>query len=209
MFTGLIEHLGRVESLEPIESGYRLVLAAAVAADLRDGDSIAVNGVCLTVVQQDGSRFATELGPETARVTTLGALRPGALVNLERPMRPDGRMGGHFVLGHVDCQGVLTDIRAAGEFWWITVAFDAALAPYFIPKGSVAVDGISLTVASLRETEFDVQIIPFTWEHTNLQASRPGDGVNLEVDVIGKYVVRVAQLSGAGPAGGPAPLPLP
>jgi riboflavin synthase len=209
MFTGLIEHVGRVEALDPIEGGYRLSIGAPLAGDLHEGDSIAVNGVCLTVVGRDESRFVTEIGPETARVTTLGALGRGGLVNLERPMRPDGRMGGHFVLGHVDCKGVLTGIREDGEFWWITVAFDAALAPYFIPKGSVAVDGISLTVATLRDAEFDVQIIPFTWEHTNLQASRPGDGVNLEVDVIGKYVVRVAQLTGMWPADGRAPLPLP
>jgi riboflavin synthase len=209
MFTGLIEHTGRVESLDPIEGGYRLAIETPVAGLLRDGDSIAVSGVCLTVVGRDGERFVTEIGPETARVTTLGDLRRGTLVNLERPMRPDGRMGGHFVLGHVDCKGVLTGIREDGEFWWITVAFDPGLAPYFIPKGSVAVDGISLTVAALREAEFDVQIIPFTWEHTNLQATRPGDGVNLEVDVIGKYVVRVAQLTGTWPAGGRDPLPLP
>ena len=209
MFTGLIEQAGRVESLEPIEGGYRLAIETAIAGELRDGDSIAVNGVCLTVVGRSERCFVTEIGPETARVTTLGDLRAGALVNLERPMRPDGRMGGHFVLGHVDCKGVLTAIRADGEFWWITVAFDAGLAPYFIPKGSVAVDGISLTVATLRESDFDVQIIPFTWEHTNLQASRPGDGVNLEVDVIGKYVVRVAQLTGMWPDGGRPPLPLP
>jgi riboflavin synthase len=206
MFTGLIEHVGRVEALDPIEGGYRLSIETPVAADMRDGDSVAVNGVCLTVVDRNDGRFVTEIGPETARVTTLGDLRAGSAVNLERPMRPDGRMGGHFVLGHVDCKGVLTDIRADGEFWWITVGFDAGLAPYFIPKGSVAVDGISLTVATLREAEFDVQIIPFTWEHTNLQALRPGDGVNLEVDVIGKYVVRVAQLTGMWPEGGRAPL---
>jgi riboflavin synthase len=209
MFTGLIEQVGRVEALEPIAGGFRLSLATAFAGDLRDGDSIAVNGVCLTVVGRDAGAFVTELGPETARVTTLGDLRPGALVNLERPMRPDGRMGGHFVLGHVDCKGVLRAIRADGEFWWITVGFDPGLAPYFIPKGSVAVDGISLTVATLGEAEFDVQIIPFTWEHTNLQASRPGDGVNLEVDVIGKYVVRVARLTGLWPEGGRAPFALP
>jgi riboflavin synthase len=209
MFTGLIEHAGRVEALDPIEGGYRLLVETALAGELRDGDSIAVNGVCLTVVARNERRFVTEIGPETARVTTLGDLKGGALVNLERPLRPDGRMGGHFVLGHVDCKGVLKDIRADGEFWWITVAFDTGLAPYFIPKGSVAVDGISLTVATLGEAEFDVQIIPFTWEHTNLQAIRPGDGVNLEVDVIGKYVVRVAQLTGMWPAGGRAPLPLP
>ena len=209
MFTGLIEHVGRVAALDPIEGGYRLSIDAAVAADLKDGDSIAVNGVCLTVVRRDGQRFDTEIGPETARVTTLGALRPGAAVNLERAMRPDGRMGGHFVLGHVDGTGTLTAIRQDGEFWWITVAFDPAMAPYFIPKGSVAVDGISLTVAALRDDEFDVQIIPFTIDHTNLQASRPGDGVNLEVDVIGKYVLRVAHLAGMWPASGRAPLETP
>ena len=209
MFTGLIEHVGRVAALDPIEGGYRLSIETDVAAQLRDGDSIAVNGVCLTVVRREAGRFDTEIGPETARVTTLGSFRPGTAVNLERPMRPDGRMGGHFVLGHVDGAGTLTAIRQDGEFWWITVAFDPAMAPYFISKGSVAVDGISLTVATLRDDEFDVQIIPFTIDHTNLQASRPGDGVNLEVDVIGKYVLRVAQLAGMWPAGGRAPLETP
>ena len=196
-------------ALDAIESGYRLSIETRLAPQLRNGDSIAVNGVCLTVVRQSGPQFDTEIGPETARVTTLGGFRPGTLVNLERPMRPDGRMGGHFVLGHVDGTGVLTAIRVDGEFWWVTVSFDPALAPYFIPKGSVSVDGISLTVAALRDREFDVQIIPFTWEQTNLHASRVGDGVNLEVDVIGKYVLRVAQLAGMWPAGGPAPLPTP
>jgi riboflavin synthase len=111
-------------------------------------------------------------------------------------------MGGHFVLGHVDTTGVLTEIRADGEFYWIRVSFDRGLSSYFIPKGSVAVDGISLTVAQLHEGDFDVQIIPFTWDHTHLQASKVGDRVNLEVDVIGKYVVRVAELAGIRPAGG-------
>jgi len=209
MFTGLIEQVGRVAALDVIESGYRLSIETAIASELGDGQSIAVNGVCLTVVGRHGSTFDTELGPETARVTTLGSLRPGSLVNLERPMRPDGRMGGHFVLGHVDDTGTLAGVRPDGEFWWITVAFDRGLAPYFIPKGSVAVDGISLTVAALRAAEFDVQIIPFTWEHTNLQAGRAGDGVNLEVDVIGKYVMRAAHLAGMWPAGGPAPIEVP
>jgi riboflavin synthase len=169
---------------------------------LRPGDSVAVNGVCLTVVANETGRFETEIGPETARVTTLGRSVPGTLVNLERPMRPDGHMGGHFVLGHVDTTGVLTDIRVDGEFYWIRVSFDGGLAPYFIPKGSVAVDGISLTVATLGLCDFEVQIIPFTWDHTNLQVSRVGDPVNLEVDVIGKYVVRVAELAGIRLAGG-------
>jgi riboflavin synthase len=202
MFTGLIEHLGRVVALSSIEGGYRLAVETGLAADLRPGDSVAVNGVCLTVVSAAAGRFDTEIGPETARVTTLGGFGPGTLVNLERPMRPDGHMGGHFVLGHVDTRGTLTEIRPDGEFYWVRVAFDPALSPYFIPKGSVAVDGISLTVAALHERDFDVQIIPFTWEHTNLQASRVGDPVNLEVDVIGKYVVRVAELAGMPLPGG-------
>jgi riboflavin synthase len=202
MFTGLIEQVGRVAVLAPIEGGFRLSIETELAGALRPGDSVAVNGVCLTVVAHDTSRFETEIGPETARVTTLGRCVPGRLVNLERPMRPDGHMGGHFVLGHVDTTGVLTEIRADGEFYWIRVSFDGGLAPYFIPKGSVAVDGISLTVATLGERDFEVQIIPFTWDHTNLQASRAGDPVNLEVDVIGKYVVRVAELAGIRLGGG-------
>jgi riboflavin synthase len=202
MFTGLIEHVGRVSALAPIEGGFRLSIETVLAGELRPGDSVAVNGVCLTVVANEVSRFETEIGPETARVTTLGRCVPGTLVNLERPMRPDGHMGGHFVLGHVDTTGVLTEIRADGEFYWIRVSFDGGLAPYFIPKGSVAVDGISLTVATLGDRDFEVQIIPFTWDHTNLQASRVGDPVNLEVDVIGKYVVRVAELAGIRLAGG-------
>jgi riboflavin synthase len=202
MFTGLIEHVGRVAVLAPIEGGFRLSIDTDLAGALRPGDSVAVNGVCLTVVANATSRFETEIGPETARVTTLGRCEPGTLVNLERPMRPDGHMGGHFVLGHVDTTGVLTEIRADGEFYWIRVSFDGGLAPYFISKGSVAVDGISLTVATLGERDFEVQIIPFTWDHTNLQASRVGDPVNLEVDVIGKYVVRVAELAGIRLAGG-------
>jgi len=200
MFTGLIEHVGVVAGLDAIGSGYRLAIDTTLAAGLKDGDSVACNGVCLTVVSRSDRQFATEIGPETARVTTLGALRPGRLVNLERPMRPDGHMGGHFVLGHVDATGVLTEIREDGEFWWIRVAFAPAFAPYFIPKGSVAVDGISLTVAGLYERDFTVQLIPFTMDHTNLRGLKAGDRVNLEVDVIGKYVVRVAQLSGAWPS---------
>jgi riboflavin synthase len=206
MFTGLIEQVGVVSSLEPIESGYRLAVEADLAAELKAGDSVAVNGVCLTVTGQAGRRFETEIGPETARVTSLGACAPGGLVNLERPMRPDGHMGGHFVLGHVDATGVLTEVTPDGEFFWIRVAFDPEFSPYLIPKGSVAIDGISLTVASLYDRDFTVQIIPFTWEHTNLRALHAGDRVNIEVDVIGKYVVRVAQLAGAWPGAALPPM---
>lgn len=202
MFTGLIEHLGRVAELAPMAGGFRLTITAPVSASLQLGDSIAVNGVCLTVVDKADDRFAADLGPETARVTTLGSLTSGQTVNLERPMRPDGHMGGHFVLGHVDTTGRVTEVRHDGEFVWYRIAFDPGLKAYFIPKGSVAVDGISLTVATLYDAEFDVQIIPFTLDHTNLQQVKPGDAVNLEFDVIGKYVVRVAELAGMRPTGG-------
>jgi riboflavin synthase len=123
-------------------------------------------------------------------VTTLGGVRPGQAVNLERSMRADGRFGGHFVQGHADGTGTLDASRAEGDAHWLTVRFPESLAPLFIRKGSVAVDGISLTVADLRDGQFDVMIVPFTWEHTNLPSLRPGDRVNLECDMIGKYVAR-------------------
>ena len=196
MFTGLIESLGRVRAIDDMPGGVRMRLETPLASDLRLGDSLATNGVCLTVVDSDASSVAVEISPETLRVTTLGDLRPGALVNLERPLRPDSRMGGHFVQGHVDGTGLLTAMVEEGEFWRIVIGYPAGLAPFFIPKGSVAVDGISLTVAALRPTEFDVQIIPHTMTHTNLQGARVGDRVNIECDMLGKYVVRVAELAG-------------
>jgi riboflavin synthase len=194
MFTGLIESVGRVSRLDTMEGGVRLRVASALARHSAVGDSLAHNGVCLTVVAVDGDDLVTEVSPETLRVTALGALVPGSLVNLERPVRPEGLMGGHFVQGHVDGTGRVAAIEREGEFWRFTFTYPAPLAPYFIPKGSVAVDGISLTVAALRDDELDVQIIPHTWEQTNLQAARPGDLVNLECDMLGKYVVRVAEL---------------
>ena len=199
MFTGLIESVGRVAALDQMPGGVRISVATELAPALGAGDSLAHNGVCLTVVEADPAHVVTEVSPETLRVTSLGALGPGALVNLERPLRADSRMGGHFVLGHVDATGTITAIAQEGEFYRITIAFPSHLAPLLIPKGSVAVDGISLTVAELRAGEFDVQIIPFTWEHTNLQACRVGDRANLEGDVLGKYVVRVAELMAATP----------
>jgi riboflavin synthase len=134
-----------------------------------------------------------DVSPETLRVTTLGALKRGATVNLERPMRADGRVGGHFVQGHVDGTGTIEDLRQDGECWWITVRYPASLAAQIIRKGSIAVDGISLTVAGVDERRLDVQIIPFTWEHTNLKSARVNDPVNLECDMIGKYVLRAME----------------
>jgi riboflavin synthase len=194
MFTGFIEAVGRVDSVQRTGAGLRLRIATTLASELAPGDSLAVNGVCLTTVAAGGEHVDCDIGPETARVTTLGALREGEPLNLERPMRVDGRFGGHFVQGHVDGTGRLARIRDEGEAHWLTVTLGAGLAPYVIPKGSIAVDGISLTVAALAEGGFEVMIVPYTWDHTNLQARRAGDTVNLECDVIGKYVVRAAEL---------------
>ena len=195
MFTGLIEALGRVAALDGVEGGYRLGVDTPLAADLRAGDSVAVNGACLTVVTSAGGRVTFDLGPETARVTALGDLRPGRPVNLERAMRADARVGGHFVQGHVDATGILEAARSDGAFTWLTFSYPRDDAAYLIPKGAVAVDGISLTVAALDGVRFDVQIIPFTWGATNLSALAAGDRVNLEYDMLGKYAVRAAALA--------------
>ena len=195
MFTGLIEAVGDIAELKPSPGGYRLRVRTTLASDVTAGDSLAVNGVCLTVVGADGGEVHADIGPETARVTTLGSLREGQRVNLERPMRADGRVGGHFVQGHVDATGLVETIRADGDSHWLTVAFDRSLAPYFIRKGSVAVDGISLTVAGLRDGAFDVMIIPFTWANTALSSLETGDRVNIECDMIGKYVARALELA--------------
>jgi riboflavin synthase len=196
MFTGLIEAVGEVASLETINAGYRLRVTASMGADLRLGESVAVNGVCLTVVAAGAGAFDAEIGPETAKVTSLGGLQRGAIVNLERPLAADGRFGGHMVLGHVDGTGTLESIRAEAEFQWVRVSYPAGLAPYVIHRGSVAVDGISLTIAKLEAAAFEVQIVPFTWTHTNLHAKRTGDRVNLECDMVGKYVLRAMELMG-------------
>jgi riboflavin synthase len=198
MFTGLIEALGHVVSLDRIGGGYRLAVGASLVSELRDGDSVAVNGVCLTAADRAGELVSFDVGPETARVTALGSLGRGMPVNLERAMRADTRVGGHFVQGHVDGTGTLVEVRAESEFTWMTFTYPPASAAYLIAKGAVAVDGISLTVATLGPDRFDVQIIPFTWTHTNLSALGVGDRVNLEFDMLGKYAVRAATLVARG-----------
>jgi riboflavin synthase len=200
MFTGIIEGLGTVVEAKPTAAAYRLRVETALAGELSPGDSLAVNGVCLTMTHTDGGEIHADVGPETARVTTLGSLEPGSVVNLERPVKFDGRLGGHLVLGHVDGVGSVEDIQPDSECSWITIAFPAGLAAYFIRKGSVAVDGVSLTIAGLGERRFDVQIVPFTCSATTLGRMRPGDKVNLECDMIGKYVVRALELSGQSSA---------
>jgi riboflavin synthase len=198
MFTGLVEQVGSVAGRHIVEGGFRLMIAAPLARELEPGDSVAVNGVCLTAIGVEADRFRADVGPETARVTALGGLERGRPVNLERPLRADGRLGGHFVQGHVDGVAEVLDLRLEADFAWLTVALPAALARFVISKGSIAVDGISLTVAALHADRFDVQIVPFTLEHTNLHAAKPGDLVNIECDMLGKYVARAVELAVRG-----------
>src|SRR5947199_9584410 len=196
MFTGLVESVGELVERTPTAGGYRLRFAADLAAELKPGDSVAVNGVCLTTVVAENGTVDADVGPETVRVTTLGTLAAGSRVNLERPMRADSRFGGHFVQGHVDAIGHVEELRADSDFHWLTVSFPSPIAPFIVAKGSIAVDGISLTVAGLGSDRFDVQIVPYTMDHTNLGRARTRDRVNLEVDMVGKYVVRAAELAG-------------
>ena len=194
MFTGLIEAVGHVEQFVRTGTGARLSVRTDLAAELTDGESVSVNGVCLTVADRTAGMFAADIGPETVRVTTLGGLQTGHPVNLERALRADGRFGGHFVQGHVDGLGTVRELRAEGDAHWLKVGYSASLAPYLVTKGSVAVEGVSLTVAALDDDHFDVMIIPFTWSHTSLGSLQPGAKVNLECDVVGKYVARAVQL---------------
>jgi riboflavin synthase len=196
MFTGLIEAVAEVAEVKPTPAGFRLRLTTPLAPELTPGESVAVNGVCLTVVSADSSDVHMDVSPETVRVTSLSVFRRGTMVNLERPLRADARLGGHFVQGHVDGTGNLEEIRQEGDSWWLTVRYPSPLAPYIVRKGSIAVDGISLTVAGVDDRRFDVQIIPYTWQHTNLQASRVNDLVNIECDILGKYVARALETSG-------------
>jgi riboflavin synthase len=196
MFTGLIESVGEVDELVAIEAGFSLRIRTNLSAALRQGESVAVNGVCLTVVSARTGDWTAEIGPETANVTSLRDLKTGSFVNLERAMRADGRFGGHMVLGHVDGAGTIRSIRPEADFSWLTVSYPGALAPLLIHRGSVAVDGISLTVARLDADAFDVQVVPFTLANTNLRAARAGDRVNLECDMVGKYVLRAMELRG-------------
>jgi len=196
MFTGLVEAVGELIERKPTDRGFRLRIGTGLAGELSPGDSLAVNGVCLTVILAEQDEVHADVGPETNRVTTLGWLAPGSAVNLERPLRADSRLGGHFVQGHVDAVGHIEELRQDAEFHWLTVSFPPELAPFLVHKGSIAVDGISLTVAGLGVDRFDVQLVPFTMQHTNLHRAQGHDRVNLECDMVGKYVVRAAELAG-------------
>ncbi|MDR7481508.1 MAG: riboflavin synthase [Armatimonadota bacterium] len=197
MFTGIVEALGEVVTVEPATGGggARLrVRAGGLAEGARAGDSIAVDGVCLTITAQDGGVFTADLAAETLRRTTLGRLRPGDRVNLERPLRVDQRLGGHIVQGHVDGVGTVAAVRPEGDGAWMEITPPPALLRYLVEKGSVAVDGVSLTVAALPAPDrFAVALVPHTLAATTLGRRRPGDAVNLEADILAKYVQRLLE----------------
>lgn len=207
VFTGIIEAIGTVREISRQGEGARVRIGAGVLAEgLRIGESIAVEGACLTVTALGGDGFSADLSLETLARTTLGRLRAGARVNLERPLRLGDRLGGHLVTGHVDAVGQIVERAPQGDGEFIRVRFPWALEPLLVMKGSVAVDGISLTVAELSRDTFGVAIIPHTLKHTTLSDKRVGDPVNLEADLLGKHVARLFALR-AGESAGPAATP--
>lgn len=200
MFTGIIEELGSVRSVERQASGARMIISASlVTSDLKEGDSVAVNGVCLTALDIASDSFAADASRETLERSTLGRIATGTRVNLERAVTPSTRLGGHIVQGHVDGRGTFLGAEKEGDFWTVKIGFPDELARYLVYKGSVSVEGISLTVAALGKDHFEIAVIPKTWEVTNLSTLREGDPVNLEADVIAKYVERMMQFrAGSG-----------
>ena len=197
MFTGLIEDVGTIGSLRLQQKSAVLTVKTKLPVrSMARGASVAVNGACLTVVKKGPKSFTVDVSPETLHRTSLETLTIGSMVNLERPMRLADRLGGHLVTGHVDGVGAVAAIEKQGEFTIITFEVPAPLGALLVPKGSVAVDGISLTVNVCRKQRFSVAIIPFTLRHTNLRARRVGDKVNVETDLIGKYVQSFMRQSG-------------
>jgi len=191
MFTGIIEHQGTVESLKSNAEGGRLKIhASTVAKHLEISKSIAVNGCCLTVVSVDDQHFSADLSGETLRKTSLGEWKTGTRVNLEQPLTAGKEFGGHFVLGHVDTIGRVASLAPEGDNWWYGVEVPEDFARYIVPQGSITIDGISLTIAHWKARLAEVAVIPFTYEHTNIRHKKIGDAVNLEGDVLGKYVER-------------------
>ena len=192
MFTGIIEAAGKIDALDRGENGGRIRVnladAGEIGAEVRLGDSIAVNGCCLTVAELGAHDFSADLSAETLRRTAFGEMKPGNLVNLERPLAAGARLGGHFVQGHVDGVGRVTRLVPEGDNWWLSIRVPEDLRRYVAEKGSIAIDGISLTVARWHDGVADFAIIPFTYEHTNMRAMSPNDAVNLECDILAKYV---------------------
>jgi riboflavin synthase len=193
MFTGLIQGLGRIVAVEGSDDGVSLNVASTLASELSEGDSIAVNGVCLTATEIDGATFTAEVMNETLARTSLRAVAAGAEVNLELPLRASDRLGGHIVQGHVDGVGTVTGLSGDGFARRVEIEAPPSVLRYVVLKGSIAVDGISLTVAELGDSSFTVSLIPQTLERTNLGGAEPGTTVNLEVDVLAKYVERLME----------------
>jgi riboflavin synthase len=192
MFTGLVEEVGRVTSFAPAQKAWGLQLAAQVVpADVAVGDSVAVNGCCLTVTRREAGQLWFELLEETRRLTNFGELKPGSLVNLERSLKPESRLGGHFVSGHIDVQGRVEVFEGRGKDHYLRIAAPAGWGRYLVYKGSIAVDGISLTVAEVEGDSFAVWLIPHTLAATNLREKQAGSGVNLEFDLLAKYVEKL------------------
>jgi riboflavin synthase len=191
MFTGLVQDIGSIESVEGGADGARLRIATPLGAEIGLGDSIAVNGVCLTATEADASGFATEAMNQTLEVTVIGALEPGARVNLELATRADERLGGHIVQGHADGSGRVLEVTEDGFARRVRVEISSELLRYVVDKGSIALNGVSLTVATLGDTWVEVSLIPETLERTNLGDAAPGDPLNVEVDVLAKYVERL------------------
>ncbi len=192
MFTGIIEELGRVREVERCGEDARIVIEARlVTEDTHEGDSIAVNGVCLTALDVQKDSFAADVSRESLNRSTLGRLQTGTPVNLERSVTPATRLGGHLVQGHVDARGEFLGAEAHGGSWTVRIGYPKEIARYLVFKGSVSVEGISLTIAELADDHFEIAVIPKTWEVTNFSHLKPGDAVNLEADVIAKYVERI------------------
>lgn len=198
MFTGIIEELGKIEALTRAgDNALIKVRAKTVTENTKDGDSIAVNGVCLTATNVKKKSFMADVSQETLNRSTLGVLKVGSVVNLERAVTPSTRLGGHIVQGHVDAAGEFLGATQNGDFWTVSIGFPKEIAPYLVFKGSVAVEGISLTVANLTDEKFEIAVIPKTWEKTNLHRLRAGDAVNLEADITAKYIERIMQFRSA------------
>ena len=192
MFTGLVAELGTVQRLARQGSSYHLTVGAKkVLANLKIGDSVAVNGACLTVVRMDEGGFTADVMPETVRLTNIGSLQPGSKVNLERTLRLCDGLDGHIVSGHVEGLGTISEQRPEGIAVVVTIATPPELLKYIIKKGSIAIDGISLTVTEVTDTSFSVSLIPHTAKETTLGFKKVGDSVNLETDILGKYVERM------------------
>lgn len=197
MFTGLVEEKGSLINKIKTGEGFRLVFTAKlVMNDMQIGSSIAVNGCCLTVVDKDDSSFSVDVIEETLKKTNLGSLNVNGKVNLERPLKADERLGGHFVLGHIDTTGKVIEIQELSNSHFMKFQFDDAFKKYLIYVGSIAIDGVSMTIAELKENRFGVGIIPHTWQETIFSEKKTGDTVNLEFDVLGKYVERIMENSG-------------